>query len=158
MTSKSSGAPAHFNLPLALLWLVAVVAGVAGYLILTSSNASQAAFYAKQSTDYGTYFQAQSGSFLGSILIGAGVIGVIIALASHVRQRPVAVAPAEPEFSDEELFVNATEDETDAAFDVHNAAIKAATDAPATSAGTNASTGAAADAGVAAGVAPTTAR
>ena len=158
MSSKSSGAPAHFNLPLALLWLVAVVSGVAGYLILTSSNAAQAAFYAKQSTDFGTYFQAQSGSYLGSILIGAGVIGVIIALASHVRQRPVAVVPAEPEFSDEELLADAADDETDAALEAHNAAIRAATDAPAASPRANAPTDAAADAAADADVVAPTAR
>jgi hypothetical protein len=122
MSSKSSAARSNFNLPLALLWLVAVVAGVVGYVILTSSNAAQAAFYAKQSADYGTYFQAQSGSFLGSFLIGAGVIGVLIALASHVRLRATAPVFAEPEFSDDDLFL----DETDQA-DVETAS----TDAPA---------------------------
>jgi hypothetical protein len=122
MSSKSSAARSNFNLPLALLWLVAVVAGVVGYVILTSSNAAQAAFYAKQSADYGTYFQAQSGSFLGSFLIGAGVIGVLIALASHVRLRAAAPVFAEPEFSDDDLFL----DETDQA-DVETAS----TDAPA---------------------------
>ncbi|MGO4690185.1 hypothetical protein [Glaciibacter sp. 2TAF33] len=104
MSSKSSAARSNFNLPLALLWLVAVVAGVVGYVILTSSNAAQAAFYAKQSADYGTYFQAQSGSFLGSILIGAGVLGVMIALASHTVARRAAL-PTRPEFSDEDLFL-----------------------------------------------------
>lgn len=137
MSSKSSAARSNFNLPLALLWLVAVVAGVVGYVILTSSNAAQAAFYAKQSADYGTYFQAQSGSFLGSFLIGAGVIGVLIALASHVRLRAAAPVFAEPEFSDDDLFL----DETDQA-DVETAS----TDAPAANLAPTATAGASASA------------
>jgi hypothetical protein len=134
MSSKSSAARSNFNLPLALLWLVAVVSGVIGYVILSSSNAAQAAFYAKQSADYGTYFQAQSGSFLGSFLIGAGVIGVLIALASHVRLRAAAPVVAKPEFADDDLF----HDEADQA-DVETAS----TDAPAADTAAPTTTGAA---------------
>ncbi|MGY4856317.1 hypothetical protein [Cryobacterium sp. AP23] len=94
MSQKSSGPLSKFNLALALLWLVDVVVTVAGYLILTSSNATQADFYTSQSADYVAYFSAQSGSNLGATLIGAGVIGVIITLAAHVVARSIKKAAA----------------------------------------------------------------
>ena len=99
MSQKSSGPLSKFNLALALLWLVDVVVTVAGYLVLTSSNATQADFYTSQSSDYVAYFSAQSGSNLGATLLGAGVIGFIITLAAHavtwsIAKNAVAVAPA----------------------------------------------------------------
>jgi hypothetical protein len=114
MSQKSSGPLSKFNLALALLWLVDVAVTVAGYLILTSSNATQAEFYTSQSADYGAYFTAQSGSTLGATLIGAGVIGFMITLAAHVVSRSIAkntaasVAPAtaranEPDFDFEDI-------------------------------------------------------
>jgi hypothetical protein len=115
MSQKSSGPLSKFNLALALLWLVDVVVTVAGYLILTSSNATQADFYTSQSADYVAYFSAQSGSNLGATLIGAGVIGVIITLAAHVVSRsikkaaavaagaPTDAVDAEPDFDDIEF-------------------------------------------------------
>jgi hypothetical protein len=128
MSQKSSGPLSKFNLALALLWLVDVVVTGAGFLILTSSNATQAEFYTSQSADYGAYFAAQSGSNLGATLIGAGVLGVIITLAAHVVSRSIAkntaatVAPAtaranEPEFDfdDIEFDDKATVIGTDAA-------------------------------------------
>jgi len=98
MSQKSSGPLSKFNLALALLWLVDVVVTVAGYLVLTSSNATQADFYTSQSSDYVAYFTAQSGSNLGATLLGAGVIGFIITLAAHavswsITKNAVAVAP-----------------------------------------------------------------
>jgi hypothetical protein len=114
MSQKSSGPLSKFNLALVLLWLVDVVVTVAGYLILTSSNAIQAEFYTSQSADYVAYFSAQSGSTLGATLIGAGAIGVIVTLAAHVVSRSIAkntaatVAPAtvranEPDFDFEDI-------------------------------------------------------
>lgn len=94
MSQKSSGPLSKFNLALALLWLVDVVVTVAGYLILTSSNATQADFYTSQSSDYVSYFSAQSGSNLGATLIGAGVIGFIITLAAHGVSRSIKKAAA----------------------------------------------------------------
>lgn len=110
MSQKSSGPLSKFNLALALLWLVDVVVTVAGYLVLTSSNATQAEFYTSQSSDYVAYFTAQSGSNLGATLLGAGVIGFIITLAAHavswsIAKNAVVAAP-----------VNAT-DEPDFGFD-----------------------------------------
>ena len=108
MSQKSSGPLSKFNLALALLWLVDVVVTVAGYLILTSSNTAQADFYTSQSSDYVSYFGAQTGSTLGATLIGAGVTGIIIALAAHavnwaINRNTAAVTPAgvvetEPDF------------------------------------------------------------
>jgi hypothetical protein len=114
MSQKSSGPLSKFNLALVLLWLVDVAVTVAGYLILTSSNAIQAEFYTSQSADYVAYFSAQSGSTLGATLIGAGAIGVIVTLAAHVVSRSIAkntaatVAPAtvranEPDFDFEDI-------------------------------------------------------
>lgn len=89
MSQNSSRPLSKFNLILAILWLVDVVVTVAGYLILTSSNATQAEFYTSQSADYGAYFTAQSGSGLGATLIGAGVLGFIVTLAAMVVSRAV---------------------------------------------------------------------
>jgi hypothetical protein len=117
MSRNNSGVLAKINVPLALLWLAGFVVTVAGYLVLTSSNAAQAEFYSTKSQDFATYFSAQSGSTLGSVLIGAGVLGLLIALAAHVIVRPTGVVnrltAAEPaeDVSDEEL--NLSDDELD---------------------------------------------
>ena len=89
MSQNSSRSLSKFNLILAILWLVDVVVTVAGYLILTSSNATQAEFYTSQSADYGAYFTAQSGSGLGATLIGVGILGFIVTLAAMVVSRAV---------------------------------------------------------------------
>ena len=126
MSQKTARPLSPFNLALVLLWLVDLAVIVAGYVILTASNASQANFYTSQSADYNTYFAAQSGSGLGATLIGAGVLGVIIALATHVVARaikragaPVPVATDEPDFDydyDTDLEKTAVE-----ASDLHDA-------------------------------------
>jgi hypothetical protein len=54
-----------------LLWVAPVVVASIGFVVLSASNAAQAEFYSTQSADYPSYFSAQSGSFLGSILIGS---------------------------------------------------------------------------------------
>ncbi|MBX0301622.1 hypothetical protein K2F54_16750 [Cryobacterium sp. 1639] len=94
MSQKSSGPLSKFNLALVLLWLVDVAVTVTGYLIFTSSNASQAEFYTNQSADYVTYFTAQSGSSLGATLMAAGALGFIITLAAHVLARAIAKTTA----------------------------------------------------------------
>jgi len=106
MSQNSSRPQSKFNLVLALLWLVDVVVTAAGYLILTSSNATQAEFYTSQSADYGAYFAAQSGSGLGATLIGTGILGFIVTLAAMVVSRSItknavaasAIATDEPDF------------------------------------------------------------
>ena len=111
MSQNSSRPLSKFNLVLALLWLVDVVVTAAGYLILTSSNATQAEFYTTQSADYVAYFSAQSGSGLGATLIGTGILGFIVTLAAMVVSRSIArnAALAAP--------VAAAHDETDFGFD-----------------------------------------
>ncbi|QYF74358.1 hypothetical protein [Cryobacterium sp. PAMC25264] len=111
MSQNSSRPLSKFNLVLAVLWLVDLVVTVAGYLILTSSNATQAEFYTSQSSDYVAYFTAQSGSNLGANLLAAGIIGFIITLAALVVTRAIAknAAHAAP--------VGATHDEPDFDFD-----------------------------------------
>ncbi len=105
MSRNTSAVLAKFNLPLALLWLAGFIVTAVGYLVLTSSNAAQAEFYTSGSQDYATYFSAQSGSTLGSVLIGAGVLGLLLALAAHVKVRPAdastLVAEAEDRFDNE---------------------------------------------------------
>jgi hypothetical protein len=168
MSQKSSGPLSKFNLALALLWLVNVVVTGAGYLILTSSNAAQADFYTSQSSDYVSYFGAQTGSTLGATLIGAGVTGILIALATHavnwaIARHAAAVAPAavvetEPDFDfDDDLEetapvqARAAGSETVAGVDASTAntatdaapaygAAVAAPDAETSAAGTDAST------------------
>ncbi|WEO78697.1 hypothetical protein BJQ94_06610 [Cryobacterium sp. SO2] len=147
MSQKKSGPLSKFNLALALLWLVDVVVTGAGYLILTSSNASQADFYTSQSSDYVSYFGAQSGSNLGATLIGAGVIGVLITLAAHavswsLARNAEAVASVttvddEPDFdfddtdfdADEKAAVEAEAAQTAAATTVSPTVVADATEA-----------------------------
>ncbi|ANP72176.1 hypothetical protein [Cryobacterium arcticum] len=111
MSQNSSRPLSKFNLVLAVLWLVDLVVTVAGYLILTSSNATQAEFYTSQSSDYVAYFTAQSGSNLGANLLAAGVIGFIITLAALVVSRAIAKSATAV------ATVDAAHDEPDFNFD-----------------------------------------
>ena len=108
MSRNNSDVLAKINVPLALLWLAGFVVTAVGYLVMTSSNAAQAQFASSGSQDYATYFTAQSGSTLGTTLMGAGVLGLLLALAAHVKTRPAGIAagvadaePAEDSFDDE---------------------------------------------------------
>ncbi|TFC91338.1 MULTISPECIES: hypothetical protein [Cryobacterium] len=105
MANKTAGILTRLNLALVVLWLASVIVTLVGWLVLSSSNAAQADFYTSASQNYAGYFAAQSGSTLGSILIGAGVLGMILALASQVRVRGAVVA------SVENVVVDAVEDE-----------------------------------------------
>ncbi|TFD34119.1 hypothetical protein [Cryobacterium cryoconiti] len=110
MANKTAGILTKLNLPLVALWVAGVIVTVVGWLVLSSSNGAQAEFYTSASQDYAGYFAAQSGSTLGSVLIGAGVLGMLLALASQVRVRGAVVASVvedvvvvdeEEEFEDE---------------------------------------------------------
>ncbi|TFB94297.1 MULTISPECIES: hypothetical protein [Cryobacterium] len=108
MSRNNSDVLAKINVPLALLWLAGFVVTAVGYLVMTSSNAAQAQFASSGSQDYATYFTAQSGSTLGTTLMGAGVLGLLLALAAHVKTHPAGIAagvadaePAEDSFDDE---------------------------------------------------------
>ncbi|MEC5186030.1 hypothetical protein RCH12_003509 [Cryobacterium sp. MP_3.1] len=139
MSQNSSRPLSKFNLVLALLWLVDVVVTAAGYLILTSSNATQAEFYTSQSSDYVAYFSAQSGSGLGATLIGTGILGFIVTLAAMVVSRSIAknavVAPAviddEPDFDfDETDFDSASDSDEKTAVTTPAAAAAPTVEAP----------------------------
>ena len=92
MANKTAGILTKLNLPLTALWLASGIVTLVGWLVLSASNATQAEFYTSESQDYAGYFAAQSGSTLGSVLIGAGVLGMILAIASQVRVRPAVAA------------------------------------------------------------------
>lgn len=101
--SRTSASPlAKLNVPLILLWLASIIVAVAGYVLMTSSNANQAQLYTSQTGDYAKLFAAQSGSTIGGLLIGVGVLGVLLALAAQAiaRTRTVALAPVAPGESD----------------------------------------------------------
>ena len=92
MANKTAGILTKLNLPLTALWLTGGIVTLVGWLVLNASNTTQAKFYTSQSQDYAGYFAAQSGSTLGSVLIGAGVLGMLLAIASQVRVRPAVSA------------------------------------------------------------------
>ena len=85
MSRKSSGAVTKINYPLVGLWVGSVAAAAIGYLFMASSNTVQAEVFTSGTVDYPRLFSAQSGSTLGTTLIGVGVLGIIIALALHAR-------------------------------------------------------------------------
>lgn len=103
MSRTSSRTRAKLNLPLLALWVASVVVAVLGYVLMTSSNARQAALYTSQKGDYAQLFSAQSGSTVGGLLIAVGVLGVLLALAAQTVARKKAVAPEPVGVSDEEL-------------------------------------------------------
>jgi hypothetical protein len=82
------------NIPLIVLWVIAVAVAGLGYWLLQSGNAAQADFYNTQGSDYLQFLNLQTQSTLGGMLLTAGVIGVFIALATHARNRAAAVIAA----------------------------------------------------------------
>ncbi|RPE75138.1 MULTISPECIES: hypothetical protein [unclassified Frondihabitans] len=82
MSLSSSSRFARINIPRMVLWLVSLVVAAGGYLLMTQSNAKEAAVYASGTADYPKLFAAQSGSTVGGLLIAAGVIGALLALTS----------------------------------------------------------------------------
>ena len=83
--SQNASASTKVNIPLIALWIVSIVAVVGGYLLVISSNASQADLYTAGTADYPGLFAAQSGAAIGTAIIGAGVLGFLIALALHAH-------------------------------------------------------------------------
>lgn len=70
-----------------MLWAVSLFITVGGYLIMSSSDSSQAAFYTDGGDNYADFFPAQSGSTLGGILIAVGLLGVLFSLSVQVITR-----------------------------------------------------------------------
>jgi len=81
--SQSSPARPAINLALIGLWVVTAVVLAVGIWLLLSSNGRQVELYTGQSDDYAAYLSAQGGTTLGGILIGVGVVGLLLALATH---------------------------------------------------------------------------
>jgi len=73
------------NIPLLVLWVVAIGVAVLGYWLLQSGNAAQADFYNTQGSDYLQFLNLQTQSTIGGFLLTAGIVGVFIALATHAR-------------------------------------------------------------------------
>lgn len=97
------------NIPLLVLWAVTVGVLAVGLWMLLAGNAAQAEFYTSGGDDYLEYLNLQTQSTIGGFLLVAGVVGVLLALATHARNRagvllaesPASVDDASPEASDE---------------------------------------------------------
>lgn len=97
------------NIPLLVLWAVTVGVLAVGLWMLQAGNAAQAEFYTNGDDDYLEYLNLQTQSTVGGFLVVAGVIGVLLALATHagnragvlLAKRPASVDDANPENSDE---------------------------------------------------------
>ena len=92
--SQNASVATKINLPLVVLWVVSIVAVVGGYLLVITSNASQADLYTAGTADYPALFASQSGASIGTTIIGAGVVGILLALALHARNAAVKATVA----------------------------------------------------------------
>ncbi|MDR6906945.1 hypothetical protein J2X63_002653 [Agromyces sp. 3263] len=79
------------NLPLIGLWVAAVVVAGAGTWMVLSGNAGQADFYNQGGSDPAELLGLQSRATIGGLLIAAGVLGILLALATHARTRAAAL-------------------------------------------------------------------
>ena len=82
------------NLPLLALWIAAVGVAAIGYWMVQRGNAAQAEFYTAGGTDPLELLSSQSTSTIGGLLLAAGVVGLLIALATHARARSAAILAA----------------------------------------------------------------
>ena len=82
------------NLPLLALWIAAVGVAAIGYWMVQRGNAAQAEFYTAGGTDPLELLSSQSTSTMGGLLLAAGVVGLLIALATHARARSAAILAA----------------------------------------------------------------
>jgi hypothetical protein len=80
------------NLPLLGLWVAAVVVAGAGTWMVLSGNAGQADFYNQGGSDPAELIGLQSRTTIGGLLVAAGVLGLLLALATHARNRATALA------------------------------------------------------------------
>jgi hypothetical protein len=104
------------NIPLLALWLVTIGAAAVGFWMLQAGNAAQAEFYTSGGDDYLLYLNLQTQSTIGGFLLIAGVVGVLLALATHARNRSAAVLAANAVASDD-TAVGASDDLDDDGFD-----------------------------------------
>jgi hypothetical protein len=115
------------NIPLIVLWVASIAVGAIGYWQLRAGNAGQADFYNNGGSDYLTYLDLQTQSTIGGMLLIAGIVGVLVALAVHARNRHASLVAREALAAAAPVgFVEVDEYELD---DVDDA--DAATDVPA---------------------------
>ncbi len=79
------------NLPLLGLWIAAAGVAVLGYWVLQRGTAGQAEFYTAGGTDPAELLSQQSLTTTGGLLLVAGVLGLLLALAAHARARSAAI-------------------------------------------------------------------
>ena len=79
------------NLPLLGLWIAAAGVAVLGYWMLQRGTAGQAEFYTAGGTDPAELLSQQSLTTTGGLLLVAGVLGLLLALAAHARARSAAI-------------------------------------------------------------------
>lgn len=82
------------NLPLLVLWIAAAGVAALGYWLVQRGNAAQAEFYTAGGTDPLELLSAQSTTTMGGLLLAAGVVGLLLALATHARARSAAILAA----------------------------------------------------------------
>lgn len=83
------------NIPLIVLWVASIAVGAIGLWQLRAGNAGQADFYNTGGSDYLTFLDLQTQSTIGGMLLVAGIVGVLIALAVHARNRAAAIVARE---------------------------------------------------------------
>lgn len=83
------------NIPLIVLWVASIAVAAIGYWQLRAGNAGQADFYNNGGSDYLTYLDLQTQSTIGGMLLIAGIVGVLVALAVHARNRHASVVARE---------------------------------------------------------------
>lgn len=79
------------NIPLLALWVVAIAVLAFGSWMLLAGNAAQAEFYTSGGDDYLEYLNLQTQSTIGGFLLIAGVIGLLLALATHARNHAASL-------------------------------------------------------------------
>lgn len=133
--SQSTPARPAINLALIGLWVVTAVVLAVGIWLLLSSNGRQVELYTGQSEDYAAYLSAQGGTTLGGILIGVGVLGLLLSLATQAvvsaanrRHADLAGSYVAYDFDDTEVY---DDDSADAVPAVPAAPAPAAAAAPA---------------------------
>jgi hypothetical protein len=148
--------PSTLNLPLILLWVVAVVVTSIGATLLIIGNAAQVDFYTTQGSDYATYLNNISQSTVGGLVLATGLVGILLALATHARNRAAAIQAQAAAAEFDAVFGDIDdEDFEEFALEVDEADVEVPVDAPApASAAPGAATPAAAPAAPEAPAAP----
>lgn len=100
------------NIPIIVLWVASVAVGLFGYFFVLGGNAAQADFYNTGGTDPLQALNLQTQSTIGGMLLTAGVVGVLLALATHARNWAAAnIAARQAEL--DELYARVLDDEED---------------------------------------------